>query len=113
MWDRLAASIPAVTSKQAESPTTRAGFVQVRAGVGVAADAGAAVGVTAGVADGVVAAITLGEAAAGAAERVEACGLVVHAAIASDAPMMTTRTSGLVVIGKTPRRLSAIRPSRP
>jgi hypothetical protein len=95
MWDRLEASIPAVAWKQVASATTRAGFVQTGAGVGAAVGVGdeTATGLATGVC--VAIAVALGDAAA---DPVEACGLAVHAAIASDVDINVSRTSGPVLI---------------
>ncbi len=99
MWDRPAASMPAVTSKQLESAMTSAGLVQLGAGAVVAAAVGVGAASAVGVAVGAAVGFTLGEAVARAVvESVAAGGLAVHAAMTSDVATNVSRTSGPVLI---------------
>jgi hypothetical protein len=102
MWDRLAASIPAVTWKHLESPTTRAALLQIGDGAGLAVAVG--VGVT-GVGNvvGVAVGFTLGDAVA-VGVSVDAWGVAAHAPTTSDVAINASRTSGPVLISRSPRR---------
>src|SRR6266511_3809871 len=98
MWERLDASIPAVTWEHLASATTRRDFVQTGVGVGLGVGFGVAGGP--GISAGVAVVATLGDVVAvtAAGDPVDAGGLEVHAAITSEVAITANRDRGTVLI---------------
>src|SRR6266545_4539692 len=99
MWERLDASIPAVTWEHLASATTRRDFVQTGVGVGLGVGFGVAGGP--GISAGVAVVATLGDVVAvtaGPGDPVDGGGLEVHAAITSEVAITANRDRGTVLI---------------